>query len=133
MAPNVELLQRVMALVEAADAEQMWNQNYWVIDDSYLFSTHRSLDFEGQHWCNTSACFAGWTVLLDGWTAETGEFQRVMLTKGDELIYAHESEELAATLLGLDYPQAKVLFNYSNSLQDLRDQVADLCAVEVPA
>lgn len=72
--PNVEALRNTMAIVEEAAQHELWDQNMWITQmeyredgSEYLPIEGKSMEWNGEHFCNTAACFAGWAVMLDGW------------------------------------------------------------------
>jgi hypothetical protein len=67
--------------------------------------------------CGTTACYAGWTVLLDG------------LTLDGSLVPALEYDHLssvAADLLGLTQQEAMDLFHNATTLDEVRTAVTDI-------
>ncbi len=115
--PNVELLDRVLAVIEA-DPDH-WNQSDW-----------RQPSIDG---CGTAFCSAGWACELDGGTWATG-------SDGlhSEYLVARDGETLGPTsrgvkmtfvrdralaVLGLTESEAHALFSGNNGLPALRRQV----------
>lgn len=75
---------------------------YYVVDDEWQ--------------CGTTACFAGWTALLNGWRP-VGPHQWVAVTNGVEV---RDVDDIAIEILGLTRAEAFALF-YAN--EDEIDQV----------
>lgn len=69
--------------------------------------------------CGTGGCFAGITLLADGWHPVTDD---VVEKEGER----EEVAAAAANLLGLSSRQARRMFYVSNTLEDLRQAVAEL-------
>lgn len=115
---NTALLRRTLAHIEANPAE--WYQPNWR--------------------CGTGMCFAGWAVTLAGgkWLTRPGEFGERFLepTDGDPQQDISKMSDgrrgvhvqlRAVRILGLDEELADRLFCATNSLDDLREIVAELC------
>jgi len=118
VSPNVDLLQRTLAHIEAHP--EQWDQNHWGIETD----------------CGTAYCFAGAAVVLSDlpldWDLDEDEF-------GDPEITANMIGEgapegfrfrsirwVAKELLGLNEGQSDKLFHAHNTLDDLRHIVAEL-------
>lgn len=104
MTINVDLLQQTLLHIEEHPEE--WYQNEWR--------------------CGATACFAGHAALLDGarWVDPRLHASYYVCYHGEE-----QHVELAATeALGLSFWQAETLFEETNTLDDLREIVADLVA-----
>lgn len=104
MSPNIELLERTLAHIEAHPEE--WNQGAWR--------------------CESGLCFAGTTAALCGgeWVYPAEHWQAALLK-------ANEHPEEAAwvraqRLLRIDDDQAAELFDAANDLDDLHRIVADI-------
>lgn len=137
--PNVELLRRTLDYIKTHPNE--WDQDRWVTKTD----------------CGTSYCFAGWALALSGLTIHAEQFDEPAVEVGplnkalpEEYRYSpgpwpHISVRHAAErLLGLSesylradddelYSAADVLFHPDNSLDDLREYVAELCGDAVEA
>lgn len=117
--PNTKLLKRTLNYIEAHPDE--WDQKHWA------------------SWtqCGTAYCFAGWTVALahpgaspdfsEG-ASPDGETTGYVVVDGESV----DIEEFATELLDLSGEQADALFCATNSLDELRRQVAELTAAEPP-
>lgn len=109
MPANVELLQKTLHYIETHPDE--WLQDSWAEKTG----------------CNTAYCFAGHAVVLAG--------HKILWDMDDDTATFVEDgrliEYVATQELGLTVLQAGELFSGSNSLQDLRDVVAEILA-EVP-
>lgn len=110
---NTALLLRTLAHIEANPHQ--WYQATWR--------------------CETALCFAGWAVTLAGgrWLTKPGDrFDQFLAPEPDD-----PKEDIgtrgvhirrrAKRLLGLDEEQADRLFASCNTLEDLREIVAELC------
>jgi hypothetical protein len=109
--PNVELLKRTLAHIEAHPGE--WDQKYYR--------------------CGTGTCFAGHAALLAGgqWAFESDHDEHMVADDADDPMYVFDGEihvsNRAERVLGLASPQADELFESYNSLDDLRRIIARLC------
>jgi len=113
--------------VIAADAEGRWNQQQWVT----------GYNTAGQS-CGTAGCFAGWRCFLDGFT----EVDQMGISVSDKTGFVLQPTDYsradfldprtipghAAEVLGLDRDQAMILFEASNTLEDLKGIVDAICA-----
>jgi hypothetical protein len=113
---NADLLQRTLAQIEAhPDA---WNQHNWALRTD----------------CGTSYCFAGWAVTLTHPTARPVFIvghpvaNAIVLNPDTENAEEWQIADLAAHLLQLRTDEADELFDEDNTLDTLRDMVADLVA-----
>jgi hypothetical protein len=96
--PNLDLLDAVMDHIDQHPEE--WNQGAW--------------------FCGTAACFAGHSVLMNGWGVV---YDWGMVEKDGERAGV---ERLARRLLGLTDEQADRLFDPGNTLDDLHSMVKQL-------
>lgn len=96
--PDVELLKRVMAHIEARPGE--WDQTKW--------------------FCGTQACFAGWTCRLSDKVAEIDEYENSVTLKTGEVMFV---EDAATKILGLTPYEASTLFSHRCTLHDLQHRV----------
>ena len=117
---DVAKLKRVLAVVEQAEQVGLWDQGSWWHD----VEGRDPLDVDGEHFCGTAYCFAGWTLALEGW--KPGYYAHQMV-KGE---YEVGVDEAAADALDLNLGEAEMLFHEDNSLDDLRRMVAEYCASE---
>lgn len=112
MTINKKLLLDVLAKIEADP--KSWDQGYW--------------------FCGTAACFAGHACLLSGdkpiFEEEENEDGDIVVDDRAEYVdVAGVSEyvsDRAGALLGISEAQADVLFDASNSLEDLQRFVGQL-------
>lgn len=109
--PNTELLQRTLAHIEAHPDQ--WDQTMWATKTE----------------CGTAYCFAGWTVAIARPDAvpvfEDDCFSTCEVSVDGARVYI---DELAIKLLGLSAGDADELFHASNTIEELREMVADLTA-----
>lgn len=117
--PNIPLLRQTLAHIESHPQE-------WV-QDSYR--------------CQTGMCFAGWAVTLDGgqWYSPdpTSTYGDGLVARPDDPAVdvwplgdgtrAILASARAQRILGLDGYQAEDLFASYNTLDDIRQIVAELC------
>lgn len=130
--PNVDLLKRTLARVEAAEEEWLAYRrraNNWVPGAGEPECVPPELVWCQSKWCElysvaddsgpcgTALCFAGWALLEAGMTP--AEIRRLV---ADELI-----SEQAEARLGLTTEQCCDLFCGRNKLVDLRRIVAEIC------
>jgi hypothetical protein len=106
---NKDLLRETLAYIEVHPEE--WDQTKWI--------------------CDTTACFAGRACLLSGdrphgSVYEDGERGIVSFGTNSWGAIRHRAEEL----LGLTWIESERLFSMSNTLDDLRRIVAELCERE---
>jgi len=94
-----------------------WRQDVWVM--------HSSL-------CGTAGCFAGWRVILDGFSElvldESGEVDALRNPQTGQHVYLSMLPAQAATSLDLWLADARELFSSDNTLEDLKELVDRLCA-----
>lgn len=132
--PNIELLKKTLSYIETHESD--WDQSQYV--------------------CGTSMCFAGHAVVLSGYPVSEDAYTPLdVLPPELRAKFVPEDSwdgnsvhaaQLAAVLLGIEDevlsewgdpdwkdPAADVLFQSTNELSDLRQFVADLCAMAVPA
>jgi hypothetical protein len=101
---NVELLEKVMTFIK--DHPDRHNQAVWATE------------------CGTSACFAGWTILLSGGQYERlREYGNYGFTLNGELV---SPEERAAEMLGISREDAAAMFLYTYTREALELEVKDL-------
>ena len=114
MMPNTDLLQRTLAQIE--EHPEMWGQQ----------------DFARQTDCGTAFCFAGHAVMLAHPTAvptfDGAEATSFVSIPDHPVRPIWWIPELARDLLGLGKTTGDILFDADNSLDELRDMVADLLA-----
>jgi hypothetical protein len=111
--PDLVLADEVLAHIEAHP--ERWEQGVWL---------WRSTDT-----CHASGCFAGWAAMLRGW-APVFHWHG----SGDDVRGPNGGMEfvgdVAAELLRLTVSQADRLFAAANTLDDLRQVVAELHGAE---
>lgn len=108
MAVKVELLSKVMEYIETHPEKH--RQDVWAIRAP----------------CGTAYCFAGHVVVMTGWTEiiePSGKGYEC--TKGME---RHYISDVARMELGMEHGDCQLLFNYKNSVTDLRQIVDKLIA-----
>lgn len=107
MARNTELLEQVMQHI--TDHPEQHDQLLWV------------------NQCGTAACFAGWAVILDGWTVLHDEDACEPWVSKPTHWYPQEPiSRRAVRLLGLTSVEAHKLFEPDNSREMLALMVKDL-------
>ena len=111
-----EALYETLDRVIAADAAGAWRQDEWLVDSVI---------------CGTSACFAGWAVILGGYTTVLKDNEHVVTglgnpRTGDTLGVLHIAQA-AMLRLGLTPEQGQELFKATNSLEDLKRLVDEYC------
>jgi len=133
---NVPLARKVLDQIEAAP--QRWTQDIW-LERPYELDEQSAEDTVEN--CETSGCFAGWTVVLSGHRtaapyhvgprvrdvspqtrARIRTLYGWMLMGDDDSASVDELinvRAVAAAELGLDVDQASTLFEASNTLSDL--------------
>lgn len=95
-----------------------WDQSYWAKKTG----------------CGTSFCFAGWTVVLAGlgdeiqWYEDGKWYEDGNLKRAETLKDGSTISDTAAMILGLDFDAATRLFYGTNTLDQVRQKVNDLCA-----
>lgn len=127
---NPKLLRQVMAYIEQNPSD--WKQGLWWAPRK---------DSDG-HTCGSSGCFAGWAVALSGGKYAPG-IEAVIADEKDDWTFSRNMQDLdgewrhvsltsvsgrAARVLGLTGDDDDILFDGSNTLQDLRRYVDNLCA-----
>lgn len=105
---NVPLMQHVLDFIQ--DNPEHHDQRVWGWRKT-------------EHPCRTTACFAGWTVLLAGrgvWTNEFTDGQQELLARNDDGTL-YDVSFVAEKLLGLNKQQAQDMFYFGQTLDDLWD------------
>lgn len=94
-----------------------WNQGLWIMHDET---------------CGTVGCFAGWRVVLDGYTDIRynldDEIMALRNPDTGECVWPNQIAGWAARSLDLNARQAAKLFYSENTLEDLKRIVDELCA-----
>jgi hypothetical protein len=84
--------------------------------------------------CGTVACFAGWTVLLNGdqpfWAWGVPDSNGKRWASANVMSDGTFIFDYAETLLGLSTLQTHALFRSSSSLNDIRRHIIDLTGVD---
>jgi hypothetical protein len=111
---NVAELNRVLAHCEAHPRQH--DQNAW------LNLADPAWDGEGEHladdWqCHTTACLAGWTVILNGWKPNAVDSSAVINVDTGVTGFV---ATVARRILGLSADQAHELFTHTATLTDVR-------------
>lgn len=130
---NIEALKSTLAVVQEAAKVGLWKQAEWMTQEEYALEDASPLDYQGQHYCGTAGCFAGWAVMLDGWKPVKDEDDvswGFHLEKDGEQASPSQVEGMAMDILDLPYQQGARLFHGDNSLERLQEIVADLIAKE---
>lgn len=130
MKPNAPELRRVLAHIETH--QDRWWQGIWRTDLSKLGDDSRAEEGRQMATCGTAFCFAGWKAELDGvrWASEAVAGFGIAL---DDTIILPDGRvtdacDYATEALGLAPAHARKLFRPDNTLEDLREIVAELCA-----
>lgn len=121
-----------IALLETLDAVGMaagvgmWDQNEW-----FCGADTPTLMLADREFCGTVACFAGWRGLLDGGVRvlvldNFGDPLEVLSFPDGTKVHRGDLGHWAAKRLGLTTQQAAVLFDGTNTLEDLRAAVVAL-------
>jgi hypothetical protein len=135
---DVELLQSeldwLMAHPERHRQAHFYYNSNWEINEegSYDVPPVEQLVESAEWKCNTTACLAGWTALHAGYVPIGMSLMMVPSTDPDGERRA--VDDLAASLLGLDYDQAARLFLHSDSLWLLYVYSAEMTdgAIQIP-
>jgi hypothetical protein len=121
---NVKELDRVLRFI--SEHRRQHNQSVWVYQSG-------SRPPEGKTWnCETTACLAGWTALLNGWAEAPHSTDVVWRRDGWGGVEERTVGVVAAELLGLTDEQADVFFTDTSSLEDL-ETLANVVRVEPTA
>lgn len=120
MTKTVEQISRAYEMLDFIEAHpDAHDQNWWINHDKRI--TRAGLDAaRALNTCGTTACAAGWTVLLAG-----GRFVstwRVQLPDGG----SWRVEDAAAFLLGMGDSEAAALFRRARDLAEVRKAVFDI-------
>jgi hypothetical protein len=119
---NTDLLYEVLDTVIAAEADGTWNQGAWIGYDEM---------------CGTTACFAGYTLIVQGGQVLT---RKARDDGGPEYIEAYGIQMKqgrvracdiafeAKEALGLTYEETDRLFNADNSLSTIKQIVDDIAS-----
>jgi hypothetical protein len=108
---NVAELDRVLRFIN--QHRRQHNQSVWVHQSG-------SRPPEGNTWnCETTACLAGWTALLNGWAEAPHSTDVVWRRDAWGGVEERRVGQVAAELLGLTDEQADVFFTDTGSLEDL--------------
>lgn len=106
--PNLELLDRVMAQIEAHPST--WDQEFWA---------KRLIDDAGNE-CGTAFCCAGWAVKIARPDLEfIWEGRAASRVRDPAAALTDDIEDVARRLLGLTAAEADNLFNEDNTFDDL--------------
>ena len=107
--PNKDLLYEVLDTVITVEPDGLWNQGAWIDYDENV--------------CATTACFAGYTLIVQGGHVVTRKVNGTAYTEAygvrmpdGRLVNPGDIAEEATDALGLTYEQADWLFNADNSL-----------------
>lgn len=97
--PNIELLEKTMQYIK--DHPEQHNQELW---------------------CGTAQCFAGWAACLSG-KYDLTKWQHGELAFLDN----YHPSDVGRHVLGLNYADARELFQATNTVNELELMVKDLC------
>jgi hypothetical protein len=131
--PNIELLEKVLSYIE--DHPQEWHQETWACNTAACFAGHTLL-LNGFARVYQSPAESAWTGLLEcgpvagdpyGWVNSAGEILHMGKLASPKGDLKHV-KETALCMLGLTYRQANRLFHSKNSLCDLQEAVRRLKA-----
>jgi hypothetical protein len=129
MKPNTDLLYATLDAVLAADVAGTWKQGSWIdVGEPYAAD---------ENMCRTNACFAGWSLLIQGGQiltrrASEGEgtyisAYAIQMDDG-EVVDAFDVATKAQRALGLTEYQAEALFAGGNTLTHLKEIVDEIAA-----
>jgi hypothetical protein len=121
-----EAMYETLDKVLAVEPEGLWYQGDWI-----------SLVAQGGV-CRTAGCFAGWRVMLDGYTELVTNYTELEAANGvieglrnpvtGDTIWTPYIAQEAMFRLGLTVAQSNELFAAENSLEDLKALVDKFCA-----
>jgi len=140
---DVAMLRKVLDRIGSLpEGDNEWDQNTWLNWYEHLWTydpgdtaevTSRGLLSRGATTCGTTACFAGWMVLMFApeRTLISAEYGEILVSLpgengGNERSIGQYAQELA----GLDPSEAAHLFNAENTLSDLHRIVEGIAAQE---
>jgi hypothetical protein len=145
---NVPLARQV--LTQILDAPRRWNQDIW-LDRPYLVNQQSATDTSDEADCETTGCFAGWAVVLDGW--KTTSHGTSVVNATDELrdkianVWRNadwmndddvpfratypDVQATAAAALGLNFGQQADLFHHANTLHTIYTYLAEWTEGEI--
>lgn len=104
--PNAELGWQVLDEIKAHPGRL--DMALWVCNRDSLFATWVTLDMlRNDSACGTTACYAGWTVLLAGYKVNEATEE---IRDPDGNIVGRRVDVLAAEILGINLVQQSVLF-----------------------
>lgn len=119
--PNLERIDAALAAIDASPVN--WNQGHWAIRDLSLDEEDTSMVVvKPAPSCGTAMCLAGHVVTQAGYYIlfEEGEEETAEAVDANGRRYFIEN--LAQSLLNLNESQAKNLFEYRNTRDDLQYQ-----------
>ena len=128
--PNIELLDKVLKHIE--DHPEAWSQADWrtEYDEALAVDPESGREILAVD-CGTAFCFAGWACQMEGgkWADTTSlipiDEDDPFDILGDDTVFASTR---AQRLLGLTSEQAEDLFRSENTLDDIREMVAEIKA-----
>lgn len=118
MTKTPEQIRRAHEMLDHIEAHpESHDQNWWVMGPDGGEHTAAQVLNE----CGTTACAAGWTVLLAGGVTDGGQYVRM---PGDP--WSRFIGLVATELLGLDLDEAHKLFHVADDLADVRKAVFEI-------
>lgn len=113
---NVDLLKKVLEYIKTHP--QQWRQSVWFKWTNEItrhpVTVEQIIDVQEVNSCGSAFCFAGHTALMTGFVAPPKENHRVWADENGV-----EVDDHARIVLGLTLAQASVLFDPSNTMEDL--------------
>jgi hypothetical protein len=126
--PNIELLDKVLKHIE--DHPETWEQEVWRTeeDEAWVKDPETGVEVLTVD-CGTAFCFAGWTCQMEGgkWVDNSS----LLAVPEDEIHPLRNwilASDRAERLLGLAEYEADALFRSENTLEDIREIVAQIKA-----
>lgn len=111
---------------------EMADLNMFMVWDQHEFVQVRTFEsdvlVEGA--CGTAACLCGTRALMDG--AKVQGFNTVVFPNRAQLSNAHDWTVWGAERFGIDLESALRLFEFSNTMRQLRFYVAEIAAGRLP-
>ena len=102
---------------------QNWNQRHWAIDYDKL----REAGFHvAERYCGTAYCFAGHTVMRNGWTPQWDANGQARYATNPEIHVAESISYTARKILGLCEGDAAELFSPDNTIEMIREKIIEL-------
>lgn len=121
---NNELLEKTMKYIE--ENPQTWRQESWyawIDEDGDLVSESIDVEVTEVNSCGSAFCFAGRAALFEGFPEPPKSNSMSWVMPIGDSPYGVMVDEFARARLGLTWDQASMLFNPSNTMEDLRKMV----------